>query len=220
MEERYFTDADCAHFSGKVKSGFYLTTNQRPYARSHLSGATANGIPLWQISSGASEQSGVDLRNLANVQSVTIASKGSSAAELGIAVAFANHLSDHRAKHRDVHTPCVISPTQPHVPVGCVRIPHLMAYIVDGTVQDRVMWEILPELEAEHWLDSPLPDQKAIEERLPQILRLRNIVREGGSINNPAYQELTGLLARGRYLSILFVYQHIGLLNELFKANF
>jgi hypothetical protein len=220
MEERYFTDADCAHFSGKVESGFYLTANQQPYVRSRLSGATADGTPLWWIPSVASRQGGVDLRNLADVQSVTIASKGSSAAELDIAVGFANHLSDHRAKHRGVRMPCVISSAQPHAPIGCVRIPHLMAYIVNNAVQDRAMWEILPEPEAERWLGGSLPDQEAIEKQLARLLRPRRTFREGEPINNPAYQELTGLLAHGRYLSILFVYQHIDLFNELFKAGF
>lgn len=79
------------------------------------------------------------------------------------------------------------------------------------------MWELLHITEAEQWLGTRLPDRQVVERHLPQLLELRAAYRARLLPDTRYHQELTHLLDKGRYLSILFVYQHFGLFEALLQ---
>jgi hypothetical protein len=134
-----------------------------------------------------------------------------------ITSAFAAHLAQHRERKTGAYEPCVVTASAPHVPAGHVRLPHLVAVERNEEIEDTVMWEILLLQKAETWLGSELPEQSEIEDNLDQLYKLRTEHRNG-TLNqtHPAIYEALG---SDRYISILFVYQHIHLFRQAWNSG-
>lgn len=116
--------------------------------------------------------------------------------------------------------PCIVSAEPPETPTGYVRLPHLVTYSSSTTtVTDLAMWEVLSDAEAKQWLGSTLPDQRFIENQLPRLLELRAAYRANQLPDTHHHHELAHLLNQGRYLSILFVYQHFSLFEVLLQEE-
>jgi hypothetical protein len=138
--------------------------------------------------------------------------------DLHLALAFGEHLLKHRAQHSGITPPFTVSPRQPQLQPGYVRLPHLLCVRTNDGVDDRIIWEVLSLSQAEEWLGSPLPNQDYIESHLPAILAIRRHLREGQA-RSPAQQRVAFALSQEkRYLSILFVYQHFELFKDLLNS--
>ena len=135
----------------------------------------------------------------------------------GLALAFSRHLRHTRRSKNGFNGPaCVTSIAPPLPPQKCVRMPHLVTIRSSSILDDTVVWEMQTEREAEEWLGAPLSNQNFVEGNLGKIMKLRQEIRSGKPATSEQEKEFQYNLSKGRYLSILFVYQHI----ELFKAMF
>jgi pimeloyl-ACP methyl ester carboxylesterase len=132
-----------------------------------------------------------------------------------LAKSFARYLTDYRKVRTGVYRLCDISVTPPDIDPGYVRLPHIVAFQKSGTIADEVMWEKLPRQQAEQWLGSELPDQQFVEEHLPDLQALR-VKNRANQLQDERYGALNRRL-RGRYLSILFVYQNIDLFADMWR---
>ena len=98
-------------------------------------------------------------------------------------------------------------------------MPHLLVTQSSSILNDTVVWELQTEREAEEWLGAPLSNQNFVEGNLGKIMKLRQEIRSGKSATTEQEAELQYNLSKGRYLSILFVYQHVELFKSLFEQT-
>jgi hypothetical protein len=80
---------------------------------------------------------------------------------------------------------------------------------------DAVIWELQTVREAEEWLGGPLIGQEFVEENLEKIINVRQQFRNGKMAGTVLEKELQNHLSKGRYLSILFVFQHLNLFKDM-----
>jgi hypothetical protein len=220
MSERYFTEADGRGVQIRKESGLYIAGDRQP-SDSVLAGEVTSGQPIWWHESfdDVLSHAAIESRATPGISSVTAVSSDVIPFRRRLGVAFADYLATYRSRNPDTLWPCIVSPEPLEPPQEYVRLPHMVAVNKTYSIQDTVMWELLSKPEAETWLKQPLPKQKPIEDRLPHILLLRRLVREQVQLDSKPYQEITQRLTAGRYLSILFVYQHIDLFIELFDEK-
>ncbi|WP_433281690.1 hypothetical protein [Micromonospora sp. CA-244673] len=142
---------------------------------------------------------------------------GGEAAHARLPLAFGAHLAAYRRRNDpDPVAPCVTAITAPTLPPRgrLVRLPHLLTVRRNGRLFDAAVWEVMREEQARGWLGGKLPDTRAFEDRLPRLLRLRQLARAGQLPPSPETERLTSLLAT-RYMSIRMVYRHPELFNAL-----
>ena len=179
---------------------------------------TVTGEPVWHSAGNDLAAQAVAARAVPGVSAVAFAVGTAPAAqEIGLALAFADHLREHRTGLLGANRPCAVSPARPpQVDGDLVRLPHLISVDRGGRRQDGALWELLPGAEIEPWLGAPLPEGAALVERhLGHLLRLRRAAYLGTLPRSGPHGMLRDLLARGRYFSIRFVYQHIDLFTDL-----
>jgi hypothetical protein len=126
-----------------------------------------------------------------------------------LAVAFAIHLSEYRARLGIGPRPCVTSPSRPDLVEDCVRLPHLVAVDDDrGHITDLAVWELMQDVAVPGWLGRPSLDSTHwLEDGLDRLLKLRRLLRDGQLPKQRPFSDLPTLLG-GYYLSIRFVLQH------------
>lgn len=218
MPEKYFTPTDLPNLAID-NEGVYAIAAHQPNPQLQQVGETADTTPVWLHAVAASEQvtAAIELRKFPLVRGVGMLATR-RALEDTLPITFAGYLTDLRTTNRGMMLPCIVSAEQPEVPPDYVRLPHLVAYTPDeNTIKDKSMWELLHGTEAEQWLGTSLPDQQFVEQHLPQLFKLRAAYRAHQLPDTRYYQELTRLLDKGRYLSILFVYQHFPLFEALLQ---
>lgn len=218
MSERYFTPNDLPHVT--IDSGGAYTVADHQPGNLRRAGEMADGTPLWwQEAHGEPVAAAIDLRKNPLVRGIGIlAAHGAS--EETLPLPFAGHLTELRTRSRGMPLPCIVSAEPPETPTGYVRLPHLVAYSSNTTtVTDLAMWEVLSTAEAKQWLGSALPDQRFIENHLPRLLELRAAYRANQLPDTRHHHELSRLLSQGRYLSILFTYQHFSLFEVLLQEE-
>gem|GEM_PF-6514555 len=138
----------------------------------------------------------------------------------GLALTFSRHLRDNRYAKNGFDGPaCITSIAPPLPPKECVRMPHLVATQFSPVLGDTIIWELQTEREAEEWLGGPLTGQDFVEGNLGRIIKLRQEIRSGKLAKTEQEKELQYNLSKGRYLSILFVYQHIDLFKNMFDET-
>jgi hypothetical protein len=219
MAERYFTEADTEGVLTYDSPGLYVASEVPPAKGVYAGEIEASGRTIWwqEAATDTLEYEAIGYRALPEVRSITITSPANTVLSRRLGVAFADHLASYRAHNQDTSWPCIISPDPPGTPREYVRLPHLAAIQKANIVQDTVMWELLSSEDAATWLRQPLPEQQSIEDRLPHILFMRKLIREQVHLDSKPYQDIKRCLDAGRYLSILFVYQHADLFLELFE---
>jgi len=219
--DRVFTHADWARLEEPCGPGLFQAAARRPHPGALLTGTTVAGEPVWRSPAPTTAAEAVRARAQGATCAVALAAgTGDHHQEVGLALAFAEHLAEHRTGLLAVHRTCVIAPTRPQVPADLVRIPHLLSVNRAGIGRDAALWEILPRAEIEPWLGKPLPEGAAlIEDRLDQLLDLRGAAHDRTLPRTSGHGTLTDLLERGRYFSIRFVYQHIGLITDLLTVK-
>lgn len=217
MPERYFTPEDLPQCIVN-DVGTYAIADRQPSVDLRHAGETADGTPLWwQEVHEEPVMAAMELRKNSIVRGIGIlATHGAS--EERLSLTFAGYLTELRAKNRGTAIPCVVSMMALEIPPDYVRLPHLVAYSADNiTVTDRAIWEVLPSTEAIRWLGGALPDQRFIEKNLSQLLELRAAYRANQLPDTRHYRELARLLSEGRYLSLLFIYQHSSIFEALLQ---
>lgn len=163
------------------------------------------------------EEFAMDLRSNEHLMAISLVDSRSVDIMDGLALAFSRHLRRTRLSKNGFNGPaCVTSIAPPLPPQGCVRMPHLVTTQSSSILDDTAVWELQTEREAEEWLGAPLTNQNFVEGNLGKIMKLRQEIRSGKPATTEQGKELQYSLLKGRYLSILFVYQHI----ELFKTMF
>lgn len=219
MPEKYFTPNDIPHL--KVDTGgVYVIANSQPDINLQLAGELANGDPIWWQKAGEEQmRTAIELRDNPLVHGIGILAVRETS-EDALPLSFASYLTELRARNKGMSLPCVVSAEPPETPSDYVRLPHMVAYSPDKTkVTDKAMWEVLPGSEAEQWLSGSLPNQQFIESHLPQLLQLRAAYRTHQLPDTRYHKELAHLLDQGRYLSVLFVYQHFSLFEALLQEE-
>lgn len=216
--ERAFTRADLARLDEPCAPGLLQATTRCPGAAASPVGVTVAGEPVWHSAPHDPAAEAVAARAVPGVSAVAFAVGTAPAAqEIGLALAVADHLREYRTGLLGVSRPCAVSPARP--PRGdcdLVRLPHLISVDRGGLRQDAALWELLPAAEIEPWLGAPLPEGAAlVEQHLGHLLRLRRAAYMGTLPRSGPHGMLRDLLARGRYFSIRFVYQHIDLFTDL-----
>jgi hypothetical protein len=217
MSEHYFNQTEMATLKNYPESGLYITATNRPDATVQFAG-TDNMSNVWWKPAGLEnlEQTAINSRTKDSLE-IVVLSHDQVNTQTSFAVTFANYLFARRsALVQTAQPPYIISANQPRTPERTVRIPHLTATLGESGLEDAVMWEILPDGEAENWLQGPLPEQSTIEQHLPELIQLRRAVREQSIPDTPDHHELTRRLSAGRYISMLFVYQNVELFSTLF----
>lgn len=132
---------------------------------------------------------------------------------IGLAEVFSKHLRSYRSTNRYFTGTGEIALNPPDVVEGWVRIPHLVTVVKASEISEIVMWEKLSNQDSVQWLDANIPDQDFIEKHLAELLDLKKRSREN-TLDPVLHKEIIGKLS-GRYLSILFVYQHFQFFKDL-----
>lgn len=217
-QERYFSPSDLPRIE-VAGPGVYAVAKEQPDATFSYAGKTADGATVWCQPQGVDRQipAIITARQMPGILGIALIAKHTNQ-EDGLSLAFSQYLTELRTKKRNKTLPCVISSYRPELPSGYVRLPHLAAYVGAAPVADMVMWEILIDAEAEQWLGRALPNQEMFEENLQRQKALRGMICAGQNITNEAYRTLTTTIqTEGRYLSILFAYQHAALFQTIFE---
>src|SRR5579859_7292237 len=137
-----------------------------------------------------------------DIRAVTFAPAGAdvSVQALGLSLAFADHLSSVRARSGMDRT-CVTCPVAPGIESSdLTRLPHLVAFGLNGKVTDTVVWELVETEYALSWLGMPLPAER-FEGHLCHLLEFRRSARLGRLPQTEDGNKLRKLLSH-RYLSI------------------
>jgi hypothetical protein len=137
---------------------------------------------------------------------------------VGLALELACRLVERRgtAAGRDADG-CLTSWSAPVVPVGMLRVPHLVTVSRGGHVADAVVWEVLVPEAAERWLGcrASEDDLAFVEANLEALVRLRAAIRDGRLPATAAAARLRSLLPGRDELTIALVYQRLGLFRAL-----
>ncbi|MFD8560639.1 hypothetical protein ACFV1N_25480 [Streptosporangium canum] len=197
-QERYFTSADIGALfePGVVTSSI---CRRRVWYEEHAP------VPAMRMALAVARRSWV--------RAAAIVPSGAAPAQAGLALAFAEHL--HQLRSRHLPGACVTSPLAPTLPQAALcRIPHLVTVQgPDAAWQDAVVWEVMSPERFRQWFHRDPAGLEAIEARLPQLVALRRLARNGALPDSPAGRALAELLCT-RYLSIRLVLEH----PELFAA--
>ena len=217
MPERIFAQRDILPLTNRLP-GVYCAAENRPSLGFNLVQDIAiNGVTLWfhAVPTGAQVVAATTLHWQPKLRGIACI-EGQTATEYALPIVFAPYLTELRAKNQNMTLPCMIFDRSPEVPAGYVRLPHLVAYEnTNAEIIDSVLWELLTQADAERWFRAKLPDQTSVEHNLSQLLVIRAAIRRGDS--DDRFRSIAlALKQEGRYLSILFVYQH----PELFKRLF
>jgi hypothetical protein len=103
-------------------------------------------------------------------------------------------------------------------PEGHVRVPHLVAITTPGgNVKDEVIGELQSEEYSLEWLKEPIADQDIVEENMDKIIELRQRSRIGDLSFSSSGSQLKKERSKGRYISVLFIYQHLDLFKRIFQ---
>jgi hypothetical protein len=224
MSEHIFTDQDMPRLAPPfTQSRLYIVSEHAEQTPLMYAGETADGIPIEQlpVDGDELERRALRIAFYYQVETITIADGGTLALN-GLAVAFGQHLRKNRtAQGSSLRSPFITSGQTPTPPANHVRLPHMVARQTGpDTVGDTTIWELLHADSAERWLGKPLPDQATIEPHIATIAALRRAARDGQLTHTAAEQHLAALLAeQKRYISILFVYQNLGLFRDLFAER-
>lgn len=221
MKERIFYEANVADIDDVHGPGSLVIAEALPDAGYEVVGDTATGLPIWWQAAPVEEiaEAGFALRALVGTKSINIVEAKPVSHQDGLALLFAEHLFEHRGRNGRTTLPPLVAANTPSPPADCVRIPHLITYASKASVSDVSVWEVLPTSEAESWLNGTLPDQHLAESYLPQLLNLKRRIRVEGLDNTDINPKLANQLSSGRYLSILFFYQHFALFQSMFDQS-
>ncbi|CAN5126736.1 hypothetical protein BH09PAT3_BH09PAT3_5100 [soil metagenome] len=127
------------------------------------------------------------------------------------ALDFSTHLLATRRHRQPLVLPSLTSMQTPEVPQELVRLPHLVVVAdTDGTLTDKVIWEIMDHKTASWWLGGVMPDTQRLETLLPALLRIKQDVRRNDAAYLEEHPGIYDRLQHGRYLSVLLVCQQLG----------
>ena len=222
MSEKYFQCDDLPTIDMpaiSARAGIYAVGVQPDTPVGDQIGSMPDGSLIEWLPGGLvaeSMQQAIEIRQ--QPHSVTVAGSEQTSDYVRLAIAFSDHVTKHREQKGNPIDSSIIVTQQPTVPNNYVRLPHLVAVNSNERVDDVVIWEALKEPEAERWLGAPLPDQTYFEERLAQIITLKQAWRSRQSSHHVLESILQEKLDQGRYMSILFVYQHAGLFMRLLDS--
>ncbi|MEU9836308.1 hypothetical protein AB0D67_32635 [Streptosporangium sp. NPDC048047] len=178
--------------------------------------ASADGRRIWYVrrDAVAAVRAALAVARRSWVQAVTVVPEAADAAQIGLALVFAEHLRAVR-RRRGVPGVCVTSPLPPILPSARVRrLPHLVATVGPEGVQDVAVWEIMTANRLAAWFGRHTMDVGVLEAWLPRLLALRRTIRDGHLPEGPAGRALAELL-RERYLSTRLVVEHSHLFADL-----
>ena len=175
---------------------------------------------VWAGARGALEVLGVEVIGRPGVAAATLSPVGVDPRRVGVALDVARRLVAHQA---DGGGPgCLTSWRTPDVPVGMVRVPHLVTVRHGGgSLADSVVWQILSPGTVERWVGCRVTDGdlEFVETNLDTLVRLRSSVRERRLPPTAAGARLLSLLPDGGELSTALVYQRIGLVRVLLSPE-
>jgi hypothetical protein len=204
MAEKYFGLSDCIELAAHEGPGLFIEGSE--------------SIEWKSTGVGAAEKAAMVLRSDSQLLALSVVDTRPSNDMDGLAVTFSRHLRETRSMRNGIIVPaCVTSITPPHPPKECVRIPHLVTTEFSPKLTDTVIWEIQTAAEAEEWLGAPLIGQEFVEENLEKIINVRQVFRNGKIAGTDLEKELQNHLSKGRYLSVLLVFQHLNLFEDMLK---
>jgi len=215
LTERVFGSADYDAVTPSLYTRLLTTGDGPPTPDARLAGTTTCGGPLWSthVTAAGLGSAAAQLAGHAGVNTVTLAPALTPPPQLGLASAFATHLSAERARQHLTGT-WITSSARPDPLPGFVRLPHLLTVTTVPTSQDTVVWELMAHAAIPAWLDGPLPEPLFAEIHHDALLRLRAAARHGHLPETAEGRQL-GRLLRDRYLSLRLVYQHPHLFTTL-----
>ena len=204
MAEKYFGLSDRIELSAHVGPGLFLTGSESTEWK--------------QIEVGTAEEAAMALRSDSQLLALSVVDTRPSNGMDGLAISFSRYLRETRSIRNGIIAPaCVTSITPPLPPKECVRIPHLVTTVFSPKLTDAVIWEIQTVAEAEEWLGAPLIGQEFVEKNLEKIMNVRQRLRNGKTAGTDVVEHLQNHLSKGRYLSVLFVFQHLSLFEDMLK---
>jgi hypothetical protein len=183
--------------------------------------ARVGGRPLvWTASRGALEALGVLVAARPGVVAATLSPVGLDQRYVALTLDVARRLA---AYQPDAGVDlCLTSWRVPDVPVGMVRVPHLVTVRPGGGhVEDAVVWQIASPEAVRRWAGRQVDDGdlEFVEANLDAVLRLRRAARDRSLPPTAAAARLLSLLPDGGELSIGLVYHRLGLIRVLLSAE-
>ena len=126
--DRAFTQGDWARVDEPCAPGLFQAAVRRPGAGASLAGTTVTGEPVWHSAARDLASGAVAARVNPGVSAVAFAAGPATVArEIGLALAFADHLRSHRTAQLGLNRPCAVSPQRPpQVPGDAVRLLSLI----------------------------------------------------------------------------------------------
>lgn len=218
MSERVFSRGDVVDLPEGLGPGLLVADavgSTYEQAVGHLSdGTTVRHIAYEQ--DGVIE-AGMAMRTSEGIQILGLLQSEVEPPVDGLGLAFAEHLARTRRENgKRIGVP-VVSSGRPDIPEGWIRLPHMLTLRSSSSYTDTVLWELMTEHEGVAWLGDALPDQSELESYLPWLLELRQTIRTSRPAPTDTWHELYGLLDKGRYMSTLFVYQHLDLFRRMYE---
>ena len=164
---------------------------------------------------------GLEVVDQPAVVAAAVSPAGADARYVNLALEFGCRLAVRRGAGGGDPGGCLTSWAAPDVPVGVVRVPHLVSVRQDGgQVADAVVWQVMSPQELHRWVGCQVSevDLRFVEANLDALVRLRGAVRDGELPATAAAARLLALLPDGRGLSIDLVYQRSGLFRALLPS--
>jgi len=164
---------------------------------------------------------GLEVVDQPAVVAAAVSPAGADARYVNLALEFGCRLAVRRGAGGGDPGGCLTSGAAPDVPVGVVRVPHLVSVRQDGgRVADAVVWQVVTPQELHRWVGCAVSevDLRFVEDNLDALVRLRGAVRDGQLPATAAAARLLALLPDGRGLSIDLVYQRSGLFRALLPS--